>query len=199
MKKALLGMAAGTALVGGLVVARAADAHTPIARATLYTAAQARVGTVEFKMKHTHTEVTVRLRNASGVDAFHGFHIHANDDSVNGDGCVADPNALSSTWFGSADGHFNPTASVHGDHVGDMPVLYVNSDGSVRSTFRIDVIKPEDIKGKVVIFHAGPDNFNNIPIGPGLKEYTPGAEAVAATAKTGNAGDRVACGLIKGG
>jgi len=199
MKKALLGIAAGTALMGGLIVVRAADAQTPMARATLYTAANVNIGTVEFKMKRTHTEVQVRLKRVSGVDAFHGFHIHANDVPANGVGCVADPDALPSTWFVSADGHFNPTSSVHGDHVGDMPVMYVNADGSVESYFLIDVIKPRDIKGKVVILHAGPDNFNNIPVGPGAKQYVAGAEAVDTTAKTGNAGDRAACGVVLGG
>ena len=105
----------------------------------------------------------MRLTGAPGLDAFHGFHIHANDVLANGEGCVADPAAAPSTWFVSADGHYNPTLLTHSHHVGDMPVLYVNADGSVETRFHIDRIAPRDLNGKVVILHAGADNFANIP------------------------------------
>jgi Cu/Zn superoxide dismutase len=67
------------------------------------------IGSVEFKTDHHHTNVRVRLVGAPGLDAFHGFHIHANYVATNGEGCVADPTAAPATWFLSADGHFNPT------------------------------------------------------------------------------------------
>jgi Cu-Zn family superoxide dismutase len=197
MKRTLITLGTATILVSGLVIARAADAHYPVARTTLATADGTKIGTVELKLKHSHTEVKVRLSGAPGLDAFHGFHIHANDVPANGDGCIADPLAASNTWFVSADGHFNPTAQSHGHHVGDMPVVYVNSDGSVETKFRIDPINPAAVNGKVVILHAGPDNYNNIPLGAGATQYTANsADATTGTAKTGNAGDRVACGVI---
>ena len=138
------------------------------------------------------------LDGAPGLDAFHGFHIHANDDDTatpgNGTGCVAtsDP----ATSFLSADGHYNPTDETHSHHAGDMPVVYVNADGSVETQFTLDGIDAGDLDGKVVILHANPDNFANIPLGTEATQYTAGAEAEAATAKTGNAGPRVACGVI---
>jgi Cu/Zn superoxide dismutase len=50
-----------------------------------------------------------------------------------------------------------------------------------------------------VILHAGADNFANIPLGAGATQYTANStDASAATAKTGNAGDRIACGVITG-
>ena len=78
-----------------------------------------------------------------------------------------------------------------------MPVVYVNADGSVETSFRIDKINPDELNGKVVILHAGADNYANIPLGTGPTQYTANStDATTATAKTGNAGDRVACGVI---
>ena len=198
MNKAMIALAAGAALVVGLVSASNATAHDRSTRATLATAAGLAIGTVEFRTDDDHTEVRVRLTGTPGLDAFHGFHIHANDVAANGDGCIADPSAASSTWFVSADGHYNPSVQTHSHHVGDMPVVYVNADGTVETRFRIDKIVPGDLVGKAVILHAGADNFANIPLGSGPTQYTANSpDATSATAKTGNAGDRVACGVIE--
>jgi Cu-Zn family superoxide dismutase len=198
MKKTLLGIATGSALVVGIITANSANAHNRSAKASLRTADGATIGAVDFKTEHGHTNVRVRLSGTPGLDAFHGFHIHANDVATNGDGCIADPTAAPATWFVSADGHYNPTGQTHSHHVGDMPSVYVNADGSVETRFRIDRIVPSELNGKVVILHAGADNFGNIPIGTGPTQYTPNsADATAATAKTGNAGDRIACGVIE--
>jgi superoxide dismutase, Cu-Zn family len=198
MNKTLLSLATGSALIGGLVTATTAEAHPRSAKASLATAAGIRLGTVEFRTDDGHTEVRVHLTTAPGLDAFHGFHIHANDIAANGNGCVADPAAAPATWFVSADGHYNPTAQTHSHHVGDMPVVYVNADGSVETRFRIDKINPSDLNGKVVILHAGADNYANIPLGTGLTQYSANsADATTATSKTGNAGDRIACGVIE--
>lgn len=197
MNTKLLSVALGAVLIGGLVSATTADANAKSARAILTTADLTKVGTVDFKTERGHTEVRVRLAGVQGVDAFHGFHIHANDVAANGDGCIADPAAAPSTWFVSADGHYNPTAQNHSHHVGDMPVVYVDADGSAETRFRIDRIDPGDLNRKVVILHAGADNFGNIPVGAGATQYAANsADATAATARTGNAGDRVACGVI---
>ena len=198
MKKTVLGLAAASAVVVGIIAANTADAHNESAKTTLATANGVTIGSVEFKTKHHHTDVRVRLVGAPGLDAFHGFHIHANDVATNGDGCIADPGAAPSTWFVSADGHFNPTGQTHSRHVGDMPSVYVNTDGSVETRFQIDRIAPSELNGKVVILHAGADNFANIPLGNGSTQYSANTDdATAATAKTGNAGDRIACGVIR--
>jgi Cu-Zn family superoxide dismutase len=197
MNKAMLGITIASVLTTGIVVANVADAHNRSARASLATADATRIGSVEFKTDRHHTDVRVRLSGTPGLDAFHGFHIHANDVTTNGDGCIADPAAAPATWFVSADGHYNPTAQTHSHHVGDMPSVYVNVDGSVETRFQIDRIDPNDLNGKVVILHAGADNFGNVPVGTGPAQYTPNsADATTATGKTGNAGDRVACGVI---
>ena len=198
MNKAMIGLATGAALVVGIVFASNATARDRSTRTALVTADGVKIGTVEFKTNDSHTDVRVRLSGAPGLDAFHGFHIHANDAAANGDGCIADPSAASSTWFVSADGHYNPSDQTHSHHGGDMPVLYVNADGTVETRFRIDKIVPGDLVGKAVILHAGADNFANIPLGTGPTQYTANSpDATAATARTGNAGDRVACGVIE--
>lgn len=197
MKNRLLAISAGAALVAGLITANAADAHSRTPRTALTTADGTMIGTVEFRVDDGHTEVRVQLIAAPGVDAFHGFHIHANDVTTNGDGCIADPAAAPATWFVSADGHYNPDGQTHSHHVGDMPVVYVNADGSVETRFRIDKIDSSDLNGKVVILHAGADNYANIPLGTGPTQYTANSsDATTATARTGNAGDRLACGVI---
>jgi Cu/Zn superoxide dismutase len=39
--------------------------------------------------------------------------------------------------------------------------------------------------------------LGNVPLGTAANQYTPNsADATTATAKTGNAGDRIACGVI---
>jgi len=198
MNKAVIGLATGVALIAGLVSASSATARDRATRATLATADGVTIGTVDFRTNDGHTEVRVRLTGTPGVDAFHGFHVHANDVATNGDGCIADPDAAASTWFVSADGHYNPRVQTHSHHAGDMPVLYVNADGTVETRLRIDKLVPSDLVGKVVILHAGADNYANIPLGTGPTHYTANsADATTATAKTGNAGDRIACGVIE--
>lgn len=198
MNKKMIGFATAAALTAGLVTASSSTDHDRSTRATLTTADGTSIGSVDFRSDDGHTEVRVRLTGAPGLDAFHGFHIHANDVVANGVGCIADASAAPATWFVSADGHYNPTAQTHSHHVGDMPVVYVNADGTVETRFRIDKIVPGDVVGKVVILHAGADNFGNIPLGTGSTQYAANSgAATTATARTGNAGDRIACGVIE--
>ena len=186
-------------LVAGLFSINSAEARPRSAKATLRTASLVEIGTVEFTNETGYTQVKVRLTGAPGVDAFHGFHIHANNvvTATNGSGCVADPALPSNTWFVSADGHYNPTGATHSHHAGDMPVVYVNADGSVETRFRIDTVDSSELVGKAVVLHAGPDNYNNIPQTGSLTSYTANdPAAITATNNTGNAGDRIACGVI---
>lgn len=162
------------------------------------------IGVVRFTQLGHTVQVEV---NVSGQTAgFHGFHIHANDDPANGSGCVADPAMASSTWFLSADGHYktDPT-QTHPGHAADMPVILVNAGGNGPATFKTGRFVLADVIGRVVIIHALPDNYANIPIGAAATDYTPNSDDPANTATatgktlaTGNAGDRLLCGKIKG-
>jgi Cu-Zn family superoxide dismutase len=157
------------------------------------------VATVLFTSVGTSTLVTVAARLPAGVDGVHGFHIHANDNPANGDGCIADPTQPANTHFVSADGHFNPTGATHGSHAGDMPPLFVAlATGNTALSFLTDRFTVADIKGRAVILHAGADNFANIPLGAAANQYTANAaDATTLTANTGNAGNRIACGVIQ--
>jgi superoxide dismutase, Cu-Zn family len=89
---------------------------------------------------------------------------------------------------GAAGGHFAPLDSPHGApdhprgerHVGDFGNLDVGSDGSARLTF-VDEVATLDgetsIVGKALVIHDGEDDLETQP--------------------TGDAGGRVACGIIQ--
>jgi Cu-Zn family superoxide dismutase len=193
MRRTIVALAAVTAaLVGAIVVSAGSvdrrGSATPSAsstrgeaRAALVNAAGATVGTVAFDLRRGITEVIVR---ASGLSpGFHGFHVHTVG------ACDA------SSGFTSAGGHWNPTASSHAAHAGDMPSLLVNADGTAEASFFTARFTPEellDADGSAVIVHAGPDNFANIP-----SRYAP-AGPDSTTLATGDSGARTACGVVRG-
>jgi superoxide dismutase, Cu-Zn family len=129
---------------------------------------------------------------------FHGMHIHANDNPANGDGCIADPAQPANTHFVSADGHWNPEAATHGAHAGDMPSPLVLDDGSALLSFTNRIDPLSDAVGRAIILHEGLDNFGNIPVGTGPTQYTANSpDAITLTENTGNAGNRIGCGVIQ--
>ena len=202
MTKKVLALGAATAtaaLAGVLVLGLQASAHTAQFSANLRDPEGRLVGTVKFRIGRDAMHVDAKLQRNPyvGVDAFHGFHVHANDNPANGRGCVADPSDRS-TWFVSADGHLSASGERHGEHSGDLPSPLVMADGSARLSFTTDRIEPEVLRGKAVILHDMPDNFGNVPVGTEPNNYTANSPAATArTAATGNAGDRVACGLLR--
>ena len=104
----------------------------------------------------------------------HGLHIHEAGDCSSGDGM-------------SAKGHFNPHGKAHAAHTsaerhaGDLPSLVANKQGRANVQVEIDGISltagPANIIGRGLIVHADPDDFKTQP--------------------TGNAGARIACGVIQ--
>jgi Cu-Zn family superoxide dismutase len=103
------------------------------------------------------------------------FHVHER-----GDCSAADAS--------SAGGHFNPLGAPHGransgpHHAGDMDNLMATADG----TAQVDVLlhgvvlgggAANDIVGRALVAHADPDDYRSQP--------------------AGNAGARVACGVIR--
>ena len=93
--------------------------------------------------------------------------------------------------FDSAGGHFNPEKHKHGKgpsgHAGDMPNFTVPKDGQLKHEVVNAAISLE--KGKPnSVFHAG---GTSIVIHQGKDDYK--------TDPDGNAGDRIACGVIEPG
>ena len=192
------------AVTGVVVFANTAAAGHDDFRAELKDPRGRSVGTVNFRVTRSAMYVDARLWSNRYVDGyvdpgvFHGFHVHANNDPVNGRGCQADPNASRSTWFVSADGHLSATGQDHGAHNGDLPSPLVLDDGTARLSFTTDRIEPDVLRRTAVILHAKPDNFGNVPVGTAPDQYTANSSAAPAlTARTGNASDRVACGVVR--
>lgn len=106
----------------------------------------------------------------------HGFHIHEFGDLS--DGCA------------SAGGHYNPDGVDHGDidngHVGDLGNITANENGEARFKIvarRVDLSGDRSVVGRAVVVHADIDD-----LGKGGDEES---------LKTGNAGDRLGCGVIR--
>jgi superoxide dismutase, Cu-Zn family len=158
-------------------------------RAVLQDTAGNRVGFVQFTSVRGGVLVSAEVSGLS--PGFHGYHVHANNDPANGDGCVP-------PTFASADGHFAMAGTSHGAHAGDMPVLLAAASGRAIGSFVTDRFTLADVLGRAVIVHAGSNNYGNIPVGPNPDQYTPNSPAATAlTAATGNAGARVVCGVIR--
>jgi superoxide dismutase, Cu-Zn family len=191
------------AMAGVVVVSSTASAKNVIATAELKLASGEKVGTVTFENPKNGdaTVVIADFKFAQGViqtGTFHGMHIHANDVATNGVGCVADPTKESNTWFTAVDGHFKQNESdQHSSHSGDLATVYINRDGTGHVETKIDRFVASQLFDRAVIFHADPDNYGNVPKGTAANQYTPNsAAATVATGNTGNAGDRLACGMI---
>lgn len=147
------------------------------AEAKLYDTNGNQVGKARLTQEEGRVAVHVRVHDLP--PGFHGFHVHA----------VGECNPP----FTSAGGHFDLNARTHRDHSGDLPVLLVNSDGTANAkvnTDRFVVADLFDADGSAMIIHASPDNYANIP-----NRYV--AEPDATTLATGDAGGRIACGVVE--
>ncbi len=79
-------------------------------------------------------------------------------------------------YFANAMTHYNPHNCPHPYHAGDMPPLF-GADGNAFSAFFTNRFRVKEIIGKTVIIHSLPDDFTTQP--------------------SGNAGQKIACGIIK--
>ena len=108
-------------------------------------------------------------------DSVHGFHIHER-----GDCSAADAS--------SAGGHFNPGAAPHGrmgagmHHAGDVDNLHADAEGVARVALHLPGLSlgdggTDDVLGRAFVVHAAADDYRSQP--------------------AGNAGARIACGVIQ--
>ena len=105
----------------------------------------------------------------------HGFHIHEFGDMSKG--CE------------SMGGHYNPDGVDHGNtdsgHVGDLGNITADDNGQALVNIvadRIDLLGDRSVVGRGVVVHKDKDDL--------------GQGGDAESLKTGNAGDRLACGVI---
>ena len=167
LKAAALGLA--------LTAAAALPASAQSAKAQLKTGDGKTAGLATLTQMPSGVLIVVAVKGVPAGE--HAFHIHAA-------GKCEPP-------FTSAGGHFNPGGAKHGmaaadgPHAGDMRNLHVPPSGVLAvevANPAISLVKGQptsvfDADGSAVIIHAGADDYKTDP--------------------TGNAGDRIACGVIE--
>ena len=169
MKSSLLALGAAAALAG----CQSIPSDAPKATAKLEPTKSGKAsGTVSFYQVGSKVRMVANV-NGLAPGREHGFHIHEAGDCSSGDGM-------------SAKGHFNPYGKPHGSpasaerHAGDMPALRADAGGNARIDTTLDVMSvkpgPASVVGRGLIVHASPDDYKTQP--------------------TGNAGARLACGVI---
>ena len=136
-------------------------------------------GVIKFDKKNKKVKVEFEITGLE--DGKHGFHIHEYGDLT--DEC------------NSACSHFNPNNTNHGGrnskerHVGDLGNV-ISKNNLAKGYFydnqiSLDFKHPNCILGRAVIVHKGKDDLGK---GKGDKKEE--------SLKTGNAGKRLACGVI---
>jgi superoxide dismutase, Cu-Zn family len=155
-----------------------------------------KVATAKFEFNQGYVTITIETTGTGQLSpGFHGVHIHSVGK------CEAHsvaPNGGEPGDFLSAGGHFK----VHDVHAsGDLTSLQVRKDGGALLETTTDGFTKADLlagAGTAIIIHAGADNFANIPSDRYTQvNGTPGPDET--TMSTGDAGKRVACGVIGSG
>lgn len=171
MKKHVMTVACGAVLVAGCAMM---EEKEPTATATLERRSGSNVsGTLTFTQIGDVVRITGEVKGHTKGPK--GFHIHEKGD------CSAH-DAM------SAGGHFNPGKSKHGGpydpvkHAGDLGNITFNDAGVAKVNFTVGDIsvsrdRPDGIIGRALMVHAQVDDLKTDP--------------------TGDAGGRVACGVIK--
>jgi len=178
----------------------AADDDGAKAKAVLRNSAGDRVGSVKFSDDDDGVHVKVVVDGPLDGGPFHGFHVHETGT------CTAP--SFTSAGFHLDHAGTGAGGTAHPSEAGDMPVLLENADGSAEARLVTDRFEVADLlegDGTAVIVHLNPDNYANIPAARyELITGTPapggpaGSAADQATLNTGDAGGRVACGVIEG-
>ncbi len=153
----------------------AADRPTEtLASANLTLANGIPVGTM--RLLAVGDQISLALAVAGISEGEHGLHLHAIGKCNGPD-------------FASAGGHLNPAAKQHGklnpdgSHLGDLPNLQVGRNRAMTTTVVLSGDRREilqsifDSDGTAIVIHAGPDDYRSDP--------------------SGNAGSRVACGVLR--
>lgn len=126
----------------------------------------------------TPSGVLIRLRLDGLPPGRHALHIH-------------ETGACEAPDFESAGGHYNPFGREHGfrdaagPHAGDLPNIVVPPSGELQLEVLADEVTLRegraalfDADGSALVIHAGADDYRTDP--------------------AGDAGDRLACGVVRG-
>jgi len=108
----------------------------------------------------------------------HGFHVHQNAD------CSVAMKEGKPTAALAAGGHYDPVGTGKHEgplgkgHLGDLPALVVNADGTAVTPVVAPRLKMPEMTGRSLMIHGGGDNYSDQP------------------APLGGGGPRVACGVV---
>ena len=154
---------------------RSATSHPVVAIAEITpTEGSSVAGQVRFRLQGDVVAIAGEITGLS--PGGHGIHIHEN-----GDCSAADAS--------SAGGHFDPADDAHGapedandqHHVGDLGNVVADAEGNASLGLTDSELKlspaPTNVVGRALIIHADADDFTSQP--------------------SGDAGDRLACGVIR--
>lgn len=121
-------------------------------------------GSVTFYSVPGGTLVTAEIEGLpKNGDGFFGFHIH-------------EGNSCGGEEFSEIGGHWNPQDQKHPRHGGDLPPL-LESGGRAFLAVKTGRFRPEEVIGRTVVIHGGPDDFRSQP--------------------GGDAGEKIGCGVIR--
>jgi len=155
------------------------------------------VATATFDFAGAFATITVEtIGDGILTPGFHGLHVHAVGK------CEA--NSVSPTGgpagdFLSAGAHFQAPGHTIQPASGDLTSLQVRTNGAAKLVTTTEAFTAEQLlagAGTAIIIHDKSDNFANIPDRYTQSDGTPGPDAE--TMATGDAGKRVACGVITG-
>lgn len=130
-------------------------------------------GTVQFynagrgKVLTVFTATGLPVESTRCAQRFFAVHIHEKGTC---EGTIQEP-------FIEAGAHYNPCDCPHPTHAGDLGVLFADYQGKAQSAMFFDSFSINEIIGGSVIIHKNPDDFMTQP--------------------SGNAGERIACGIIR--
>ncbi|XP_039123379.1 superoxide dismutase [Cu-Zn], chloroplastic-like [Dioscorea cayenensis subsp. rotundata] len=128
-------------------------------------------------LQEPNGQTTVKVRVTGLTPGFHGFHLHEYGDTTNG--CI------------STGPHFNPNKMTHGSpkdkirHAGDLGNIVANKQGIAETTIvdsQIPLGGLNSVIGRAFVVHELEDDLGK------------GGQELSLT--TGNAGGRLACGIV---
>jgi Cu-Zn family superoxide dismutase len=129
-------------------------------------------GTVQLREGGAGVLAKVKLTGLA-PNSEHGFHVHDKGDCSAPDASSAGP-------------HFNPSGSPHGlpgsgsNHAGDLTNLRADAKGNVNAEVELRGLTigpgPMSVVGHAIVVHRDPDDYKSQP--------------------AGNAGPRIACGVV---